>query len=122
MITLSAMNLRRFFSRTFTERETVPEDEGEGLPEIVELEIRDVIDLHPFPPRQVKAVVEEYLLQARIRGFRYVRIIHGRGIGTQRELVRSLLSRSSFVVEYHDAPPEAGGWGATIAELAIDIR
>ncbi|MGH9845999.1 MAG: Smr/MutS family protein [Blastocatellia bacterium] len=88
----------------------------------VEIEIRDVIDLHSIPPRQVKAVVEEYLVEARARGFRVVRIIHGKGIGVQRETVRRTLDRTPFVLGYGDAPPEAGGLGATIAELAIPDR
>jgi hypothetical protein len=86
----------------------------------VHLEIRDVIDLHTIPPRQVKAVVEEYLLEARARGFRYVRIIHGKGIGVQREIVRAILDRTPFVLSYADAPPEAGGLGATMATLDLE--
>lgn len=85
--------------------------------EPVELEITDVFDLHTIPPRQVKAVVAEYLFQARSRNFAVVRLIHGKGIGVQRETVRAVLSRTPFVIEYHDAPPAAGGWGATIARL-----
>jgi len=88
----------------------------------VVIEIRDVMDLHSIPPRQVKAVVEEYLAEAHARGFRVVRIIHGKGIGVQREMVRKILDRAPFVRGYRDAPPEAGGLGATIAELAIPER
>jgi dsDNA-specific endonuclease/ATPase MutS2 len=95
------------------------EDE-DPFDEPVRLEIRDVIDLHTIPPKQVKAVVEEYLNEARSKGFRFVRIIHGKGIGVQREIVRKVLDRTSFVSRYHDAPPEAGGLGATIAELDLD--
>jgi DNA-nicking Smr family endonuclease len=54
-----------------------------------ELEITDVLDLHTVPPRDVREVVEAYLDEARVRGFRFVRIIHGRGIGVQRETVRA---------------------------------
>ena len=79
--------------------------------------VGDVFDLHSVPPRDVKAVVEEYLLEAHRLGFRALRIIHGRGIGVQREMVRSVLSRTSFVRTYQDAPAEAGGWGATIVTL-----
>ena len=86
----------------------------------VVMEIGDIIDLHTIPPRQVKAVVEEYLLEARARRFQFVRIIHGKGIGAQREMVRKILDRTSFVVRYYDAPPEAGGLGATIAELDLE--
>jgi dsDNA-specific endonuclease/ATPase MutS2 len=94
------------------------EDE-DPFEEPVALEMGDVIDLHTIPPRQVKAVVEEYLLEARARRFRYVRIIHGKGVGVQRETVRKILDRTPFVILYKDAPPEAGGPGATIAELDL---
>ena len=90
--------------------------------EPVVMEIRDVIDLHAIPPKQVKAVVEEYLIEARARRFAYVRIIHGKGIGAQRAMVRKILDRAPFIIRYYDAPPEAGGLGATIAELDLEIR
>lgn len=85
--------------------------------EPVRIPITDVFDLHTVPPRDVKPVVEAYLEEAHALGLRYVRIIHGRGVGVQREIVRSVLARTSFVLEYRDAPAEAGGWGATIATL-----
>ncbi len=90
--------------------------------EPVRLEIRDVIDLHTIPPKQVKPVVEEYLIEAQARGFLHIRIIHGKGAGVQREIVRKILDRTPFVVGYYDAPPEAGGLGATIAELDGQIN
>ena len=85
--------------------------------EPISIPITDVFDLHSVPPRDVKPVVEEYLDQARQRGFRFVRIIHGRGIGAQRETVRAILARTAFVADFKDAPPEAGGWGATVVTL-----
>ena len=88
------------------------------FPEPVVIEFTDVLDLHYLPPRQVKPVVEEFLATAYARGYRHVRIIHGKGVGVQRELVRSILARTPAVVHFSDAPPEAGGWGATVAELA----
>jgi dsDNA-specific endonuclease/ATPase MutS2 len=87
------------------------------FPEPVTIEIRDFIDLHTIPPPDVQRVVEEYLLEARRSGFGSVRIIHGKGIGVQREMVRSILARTSFVEAWTDAPPEAGGLGATIVRL-----
>jgi dsDNA-specific endonuclease/ATPase MutS2 len=65
----------------------------------------------------VKPVVENYLEEAHRMGFRALRITHGRGIGVQREIVRSILGRTPFVVSFSDAPAEAGGWGATIITL-----
>jgi dsDNA-specific endonuclease/ATPase MutS2 len=87
------------------------------FPEPVRLPIEDVLDLHTVSPRDVKAVVEEYLIEANRHGFKALRIIHGRGIGFQRELVRSVLAATPFVLSYADAPAEAGGWGATIVTL-----
>ena len=92
-------------------------DPDNPFPDPVEIEITDVFDLHTIPPRDVKRVVEEYLLLAREKDFKVVRIIHGKGIGVQRELVRSILARTDFVLDWSDAPPEAGGLGATIVRL-----
>ena len=88
----------------------------------IPLEVTDVLDLHSFAPREVDAVVRTYLEEARARGFTTVRIIHGKGIGTQRALVRAVLSKTGFVVSYQDAPAEAGGWGATVVWFTLDRR
>lgn len=85
--------------------------------EPIRIPVTDVFDLHSVPARDVQAVVEEYLQEAHRMGFHALRIIHGRGIGVQRETVRAVLSRLRFVAEFHDAPLEAGGWGATIVTL-----
>jgi len=85
--------------------------------EPIRIPITDVFDLHSVPDRDVKAIVEEYLLQARAGGFRHLRLIHGRGIGARREMVRAILARTAFVESYSDAPAEAGGWGATVVNL-----
>jgi DNA-nicking Smr family endonuclease len=97
-------------------------DDTTPFPEPVVIEITDVFDLHTIPPRDVKAVVEEYLREAQRKGFRVVRIIHGKGIGVQRDLVRAILSRTTFVAEWCDAPPQAGGLGATIVKLSKDVE
>ncbi len=88
----------------------------------MELPVEDSIDLHSFPPRDVVRVVEDYLDAAYDKGFREVRLIHGRGIGVQRERVRSLLSKHEKVVEFHDAPPDSGGWGATVVHFESNQR
>ena len=95
----------------------VDEDDN-PFPEPVQIEITDVFDLHTIPPRQVKAVVEEYLREAHRKRFPVVRIIHGKGRGVQREIVRSVLTRTEFVLDWSDAPPDAGGLGATIVRLS----
>ena len=118
---------RRLGAETGAAREPAggPEFEDEGgaadpfdpFPEPVVLEIEDVIDLHAFAPRDVRRAVEEYLVEARRAGFRSVRIIHGRGRGVQREMVRKILARTEFVESFTDALPAAGGFGATVAHL-----
>ena len=85
--------------------------------EPIRIPITAVFDLHTVPPRDGKGVVEAYLEEAHAMGFRYIRIIHGRGIGVQREMVRSVLARTPSVESYEDAPLEAGGWGATVVVL-----
>ena len=95
-------------------------DPYDPFPDIVTIEFQDVMDLHSIPPKQVRAVVEDYLEEARRRRVQFIRFIHGKGIGVQREMIRSILERTTFVTEFHDAPAEAGGWGATIAILAVD--
>ena len=100
-----------------------PEDGGEedtSLPAeepLVVLPIEDSLDLHTFSPKEMAPLVEEYLHQCQLRAFREVRIIHGRGTGTQRTIVRSLLAKHPGVAEFKDAPPESGGWGATMVIL-----
>jgi dsDNA-specific endonuclease/ATPase MutS2 len=85
--------------------------------EPVRIPITDVFDLHSVPPRDVKPIVQEYLEEAHRAGFKALRIVHGRGIGVQREMVRSILARTQFVESFGDAPGEAGGWGATLVTL-----
>src|SRR5438874_10503268 len=94
------------------------DDDNTPFPEPVVIEITDIFDLHTIPPREVKAVVEEYLTKAHALGFPVVRIIHGKGVGVQREIVRGVLARTSFVHDWSDAPPDAGGLGATIVRFA----
>jgi len=94
------------------------DDSEEFAPDEVVVPLEDRIDLHPFQPRDIRSVVESYLEQALEAGFSEVRLIHGRGIGVQRESIRSLLKRHPHVLEFFDAPPERGGWGATVVRLA----
>ena len=81
--------------------------------EPVVLPLQDSIDLHPFAPRDIPSVVAECLEQCIQAGLSEVRIIHGRGVGVQRNIVRALLEKHPGVDSFHDAPAEAGGWGAT---------
>jgi dsDNA-specific endonuclease/ATPase MutS2 len=92
-------------------------DEENPFPEPVAIEITDSIDLHAFRPKDVKNVVDAYLSEARAKGFQLVRIIHGKGIGLQRELVRKLLSEKDFVKKFRSGDEFSGGSGATVVEF-----
>lgn len=87
------------------------------FPDPIELEITDSLDLHSFAPRDVKNAVQNYLLEAQKKGFKIVRIIHGKGIGVQREIVRQVLSETEFVKSFKTADEFSGSWGATVVEF-----
>jgi DNA-nicking Smr family endonuclease len=90
-------------------------EDPSDIPVIIPIE--DHLDLHPFQPKEIASVVEEYLEQCRQAGIREVRLIHGKGKGVQRNAIRALLEKNPAVVSFHDAPLEAGSWGATIVIL-----
>ena len=85
--------------------------------EPVRIPITDVFDLHTIQPRDVRAAVEAYLEEASAIGLKVLRIVHGKGIGVQREIVRSVLARSPLVASFHNAAEDSGGWGATIVDM-----
>ncbi len=87
------------------------------FPEPFEIKITDTLDLHAFAPRDTKAVVETYLSEAFDKGFQVVKIIHGKGIGVQKEMVRKVLAETDFVKSFKGAPEFLGSWGATIIEF-----
>lgn len=87
------------------------------FPEPVEIEITDSLDLHSFAPREIKSVVQNYLLEANKKGFKLVRIIHGKGIGVQREIVRKILSETDFVKSFKTGDEFSGSWGATMVNF-----
>jgi hypothetical protein len=113
---------KRDQSKGFPDDEEAEIDPFNPFPEPVRLELGDIFDLHTIAPREVKRVVEEYLAEAHRAGFRSVRIIHGKGKGVQREMVRSILARTPYVAEWADAPPQAGGLGATIIHFSDKAR
>jgi DNA-nicking Smr family endonuclease len=84
---------------------------------VIQIPIEDRIDLHTFSPKEIPSLLEEYLLECQKKGFKEVRIIHGKGKGVQMNIVHSFLRKNSLVKSFKLAPPEAGSWGATIAYL-----
>lgn len=103
----------------FAMTESDDENDFDGEPEPVVLPIEDSIDLHHFAPREILEVVDAYLDAVIERGFREVRLIHGRGKGVQRARVQRLLSADERVERFIDAAPGQGGWGATVVWLRV---
>lgn len=83
----------------------------------VSIPIEDVLDLHSYSPKEIPNLLHDYLEECSKTGLYSIRIIHGKGTGILKERVRSLLKKMPLVVSFKDAPPEAGGWGATIVLL-----
>jgi len=81
------------------------------------IDIEDVIDLHTFRPEDVSDLLDDYIRACIEKKYLSVRIIHGKGQGFLKKRVEKLLKHHPLVVSFTTAPPEAGGWGATIATL-----
>jgi DNA-nicking Smr family endonuclease len=96
-------------------RSQPPNGNGSEFP--IELPIDGVLDLHTFNPRELKALIPEYLAACREKGLLEVRLVHGKGTGALRETVHAILSRQPQVAAYRLAGPERGGWGATLVVL-----
>lgn len=91
-------------------------DDAEDFP--VAIEIDGELDLHTFSPKDLKTLIPDYLEECRKKGIREVRIIHGKGTGTLRRSVHSLLEASPIVRRFQLAGSDSGSWGATIVILA----
>ncbi len=81
------------------------------------LPIEDSFDLHTFHPGEVVSAAADYLDAAREKGFTEVRLIHGKGTGARRAEIRRMLSARADVLEFSDATPERGSYGATLVRL-----
>ena len=90
--------------------------------EPVKIPIEDVLDLHTFRPQDIPDLLEDYFIECLRAGIYSVRIIHGKGKGVQKKRVRGILQKSRMVISFNEAPPEAGGWGATLVELSRTFK
>lgn len=92
-------------------------EEEEPVPDVVVLPVTGELDLHAFAPKDVPSVVAEYLGACAERGILHARLVHGKGRGVQRALVRRLLASHPQVDRFEEARPEWGGWGVTLVTL-----
>ncbi|MEO5701421.1 MAG: Smr/MutS family protein [Casimicrobiaceae bacterium] len=81
------------------------------------------LDLHGHTADEARDVLADFLYEARQRGFRCVRVVHGKGLTSpNREpvlkgKVRQWLAHWDDVLAYSEAPPHAGGGGAVLILL-----
>jgi DNA-nicking Smr family endonuclease len=85
--------------------------------EPIQIPIEDVLDLHTFRPQDIADLLDEYFSECIKAGIPSVRVIHGKGKGIQKRQVHKILKKHPLVQSFNDAPPEAGGWGATLVQL-----
>lgn len=83
----------------------------------IEIPIDGTLDLHTFQPREIKQLVPDYIEACLEKGIYHLRIIHGKGTGTLRNIVRSILARHPAVKSFHHEEGSGGGWGATVVDL-----
>jgi dsDNA-specific endonuclease/ATPase MutS2 len=101
----------------FDEPIVLPLEDSIDLHAPIVLPLEDSIDLHAFAPRDIPSVVEEYIHECHLAGLYEVRVIHGRGKGVQRQIVRSVLEKNPLVSSFKDAAAESGGWGSTVVVI-----
>ncbi|MDQ8181186.1 Smr/MutS family protein [Pelagicoccus sp. SDUM812005] len=85
--------------------------------EPIEFPISDELDLHTFRPKEVKELLPDYFELCLEKGITRVRVIHGKGSGSLRELVHGQLRKIACVRDFGLCDQTGGGWGATWVEL-----
>jgi DNA-nicking Smr family endonuclease len=83
----------------------------------VEMPIEDILDLHTFKPKEIPGLLTDYFTACIEKSIYSIRIVHGKGRGILKKRVHELLKKNQMVESFQPAPPEAGGWGATLVEL-----
>ena len=83
--------------------------------------IEDVLDLHTFKPKDIPDLLFDYFSACIDADIFSIRVIHGKGKGILKKQVRELLEQNPLVESFRNAPPDAGGWGATLVELKRQV-
>jgi DNA-nicking Smr family endonuclease len=108
-----AQHLDIFLPQAMTKEGTMSTPDQEP----VEYPLDGILDLHHFSPKEVKGLVSEYIRACLDKGITSIRIIHGKGTGTLRRVVHSVLDKESNVISYRLDGSSASSWGATLVEL-----
>ncbi len=87
----------------------------------IHIPITDQLDLHTFRPGEVSDLLQDYFAACIEQEILSIRVIHGKGTGALKRGVHAFLEKSPLVRSFREAPPDAGGWGATLVELKPSI-
>jgi DNA-nicking Smr family endonuclease len=90
--------------------------------EPIHIPITDQLDLHTFRPKEVSHLLQDYFEACIEKEILTVRVIHGKGSGALKRGVHAFLNRCPMVRSFKEAPPSAGGWGATLVDLHPSTR
>ena len=82
------------------------------------MSITDEVHLRHLTVDEALLKLDRYLNDAFMAGLYQVRVIHGKGTGTLRQVVREQLARHPLVKSYRPGEYGEGGAGVTIVELA----
>jgi DNA mismatch repair protein MutS2 len=106
---------------TRTTREAIPENDGTPVTSVA-FQPSPGVELHLRGLRAEEALekLDQYLDNAYAAGLPYARIVHGKGTGTLRQLVRQALSTSTLVTRWENALDNEGGEGVTIAHFSSE--
>lgn len=90
--------------------------------EIIRVPINRTLDLHSFSPKDIIPLLDEYLHSCYEAGILEGKIIHGKGIGTQKRIVEETLRKNSLVIGFGSGDENSGNWGVTKFSLKRHAR
>lgn len=87
------------------------------MDEMIHLDPNGTLDLHQFKPSDTKELIEEFIFECKNKQIQFGKIIHGKGIGTLREIVHAELRKHPDIQSFQLGSHDSGSWGATLFEL-----
>jgi DNA-nicking Smr family endonuclease len=82
-----------------------------------QLPVEATTDLHGMKSEEAEVALHRFILHARSKRMRVVRVIHGKGLGVLRTSADQALRKMSVVLAFCACPPSDGGTGAAYVLL-----
>lgn len=77
------------------------------------------LDVRGQRVEEMLPVLHDYLDEAALLSIRYVRILHGKGNGILRQVIRQHLHKRPDVEDFQDESLELGGYGVTVVKMKV---